>query len=218
MAARQKGAQSGFTLLELLVALTILSLIALVMLGGLKFGARAWDRVEVTSDDADSVDAAQTYLRRQLAAIYPLWLANPSSPGRVDFAGEPDHLVYLAPPPAQFGPADLSQFQLQRAASGALNLSWRSQSGAGAPSEATLLHGIASLQFAYFGPQPGTRTERWTDRWADRARLPSLIRIQVTFPSGDRRVWPEFVVHPEIMVDVSCVYDPISHGCRGHSE
>ena len=36
--------EAGFTLLELLISMTLLGLLMLVVLGGLRFGARAWER------------------------------------------------------------------------------------------------------------------------------------------------------------------------------
>ena len=39
---------NGFTLVELLVATTLLALLSVVLFGGLRFGARAWEVVTMT--------------------------------------------------------------------------------------------------------------------------------------------------------------------------
>ena len=67
-----RGGASGFTLVELLVALTLFGVISVVIMGGLRFGTRVWetgnDRAEVLAE----VDAVQGILRRYMAqAIVP---------------------------------------------------------------------------------------------------------------------------------------------------
>lgn len=209
--------ERGFTLLELLVAITLLSLVSLIMLGGLKFGTRVWERSAGMTDDAESVEAAQRFIRHQLVAVYPAWQADGPNQGHVLFDGSANRLSFIGPPPAPAAPAGHQQFELTLASDRALAVSWRpdSRPGDAAANEAPLLTGIENLDLAYFGPDPSGRNPRWWDGWVGRAQPPQLIRVRVRFPPGDRRVWPELVVHPEIMVDVGCVYDPIYRGCRG---
>ena len=210
--------QCGFTLLELLVALTLLSLVGLVMLGGLKFGARVWERTAAVAGDAESVESVQRLLRRQLSAVYPAWTNDGANRGGVVFDGFAESLAYIASPLPQLALTGNERFQLSLSASHALELIW-SHGFDGDPgdgqSRAVLLSRVSALEFAYFGPDAAGRDPQWRDSWTGQTRLPQLIRVRVAFPQGDPRTWPELVVHPEIMVDVGCVYDPIYRGCRG---
>ena len=212
-----RAGERGFTLLELLVAITLLSLVGLIMLGGLRFGRRVWERSAAVAENAESVDAVQRFLGRELAALYPAWQADGPGQGHVAFEGGAHGMRFVGPPPAPAGPAANQRFTLDLSADHALSVAWQPDSNnADLPlARAILLAGVAGLDLAYFGPDASGRNPGWWDSWADRPALPQLIRVRVQFGPHDRRTWPELVVHPEIMVDVACVYDPIYRGCRG---
>ena len=114
----------GFTLLELLVSLTLLSLIGLIMLGGLRLGERTWERGASIADRAEMIDAAQRVLRRELSNIYPLWQAGAANQGKVLFEGTATSLTFIAPAAVQSGLAPRQQFRLALDAAG-LQLEWR---------------------------------------------------------------------------------------------
>src|SRR5579864_2460479 len=63
---------AGFTLLELLISLTLLAVLSAILFGGLRFGTRAWERSEVMASETDEIAIAQNFLRRQLSDAYPL--------------------------------------------------------------------------------------------------------------------------------------------------
>jgi len=218
MIRRSPAGETGFTLLELLVAMAVLSLLALVMMGGLKFSARVWERIQATSDETDAVASAQEFIRHQLAVAYPQWQNTGTDHPHILFDGEPQKMSFLAPPPAQFGPGTNLQYALQRSKKGDLEIVWQSQQVGDTPRSTTLLSNIASLKFDYFGPAFGGSLPKWWDSWNNRARFPDLVRIRIAFPPGDRRVWPELIVHPDITVDVRCIYEPLTRTCRGRPE
>ena len=61
------GAQAaGFTLLELLIALSLVGIIAVVLFGGLRLGGRFWERVDQVGERAAAMSSAQALLRRTL--------------------------------------------------------------------------------------------------------------------------------------------------------
>jgi len=218
MTRRAQAQDAGFTLLELLVAMAVLSLLALVMMGGLKFSARVWERTQATSDETDAVSSAQAFIRHQLAAAYPQWQDTGSERPHILFDGAPQILSFLAPPPAQFGPGTNLRYTLQRSKAGDLEVVWQSQQPDAEPKATRLLSNIASVTFDYFGPAFGGNLLKWWDSWSNRARPPDLVRIRIAFPPGDRRVWPQLIVHPDITVDVRCIYEPLTRTCRGRPE
>ena len=71
MIGTARRAEAGFTLLELLVSMTLLALLAIAMFGSLRFGARAWDRSEAHGAGMEQVRLVQQLLRRDLEQAYP---------------------------------------------------------------------------------------------------------------------------------------------------
>jgi general secretion pathway protein J len=214
--------ESGFTLVELLVALTLLAFVSVLIFGALRFGIRAWDQSEQVAVQVDDVSVAQALLRRLIGEAYPMFIPDPARP-RLDFDGGSDRLSLLAPLPDALESGGMARFTLfarERKGRSEIDIAWRPElmrdGDAGAdPREETLLAGIARLEIAYFGSARPGDAPAWHDRWTERAVLPALVRVHVAFAEGDRRVWPDLVVAPHLTVDQGCLYDPVTRHCRG---
>ncbi len=64
-------AQAGFTLLELLISMTLLGLVFVLLFGGLRFGMRAWEHGTTTTDAVDSTRLVQDLLRSEIERTCP---------------------------------------------------------------------------------------------------------------------------------------------------
>ena len=175
-------AQSGMTLLEVLVALAVLGLLlaALSALSRYTFGISAI-RIRNAEAKAESIPGLD-YLERVVADSRPIAPA----PGRaVAFTGREDGLILVAPLPAGLrAPAGLHQLRLS-ARDGALRLAWSALGANGRGGEAVLLPHVASARFRYFGANPGGAAA-WQTGWQNRTTLPSLVGITVTPSEGLR--------------------------------
>jgi len=208
--------QAGFTLIELLVTVTLLSLLLVLLFGGLRFGTRAWDGAQAHGVRTDELRLVQDLLRRELEQAYPAYDTTDPVHPVVDFRGGEDELIFLAPAPQAVGEGGRSRITLRSERSGsATQLVIRaapelaaSQGGAWS---APLLRNVAVLRLSYFGDG------RWSTNWTSRTALPELIRVHLTFAPGDGRVWPDLIVAPRVGMDVSCVYDFGSKRCQGRS-
>ena len=60
------GGAAGFTLLELVIALSLVGIIAVLLFGGLRLGGRFWERVDQVGERAAGMSSAQALLRRTL--------------------------------------------------------------------------------------------------------------------------------------------------------
>ena len=223
VAAEQHGySGAGFTVLELLVAMTLLIALSLLLFSGLRFGARAWDRAEADRSNTEDSGVVQSFLRRELTDAYPDIVTPDISRREADFEGMINSLNFIAPAPAALAQAGFSQFALHvvvRDGENELDMDSRFElSREDFPSpvgSVTLLRGFRRLSFAYFGAEKPFDAPAWHDTWTHHASLPQLIRLRVEFPDGDRRSWPDLVVAPSILVDANCLYDPVTRGCRG---
>ncbi len=214
--------QAGFILVEALVAVTLLSLLSIVLARGLSFGIDAWVRGSAHSDQLSHTLAVQGLLRDVVGQAYPYFLSSDPTHPYVDFEGTRESLALLAPAPAAFGVAGRSRFRLSTTKrNGLSDLVMTSQAelapadGPSAIEKKTLLAGMASIEFTYFGTLRSENATRWHDRWTGQTALPQLLRVQVRFPEGDTRPWPDLVIAPRITADVGCVYDELSQHCRG---
>src|SRR5258708_3317185 len=60
----------GFTLIEVLVSLSLMSLMATIMIASLQLGGHTWQRVTRRVADTNDVAQAQTLLRQWLASLH----------------------------------------------------------------------------------------------------------------------------------------------------
>lgn len=214
--------QAGFTLMELLVAITLLSLLSLVLTSSLRFGLSAWARGTEHAERVDQVLLVQDFLRRTIADAYPYFL--PSDPtrggGHVDFSGSARSLRFLASAPIALGGRGRVRFEISSVGSpGRLDLVVVTAPELAAPAaireRKALISNVEAIELAYFGKRRSDRFAAWRDAWEAEPELPQLVRLKVKLPDGDTRSWPDLTVAPRLTADVSCVHDPLTKRCRG---
>jgi general secretion pathway protein J len=201
---RAATASAGFTLLELLIAITLLGLLMAALFGGLRLGARAWERSEERLDQAARLQVVQNFLRERLGQAYPLD-ADDEARSRFAFEGDADAIRFVTLMPEYLG-AGFAEFVLavdDRPEARDLVVRWHRfdpadplASDEEEPQIKVLLTDIEALEVSYYGALGRSEPVYWQERWLDAAQLPELIRVGVVFPPGDRRYWPDLIVHP----------------------
>jgi general secretion pathway protein J len=199
----------GFTLLEILVAITLLGLLATLLSGGLRLGTRVWHRGEDQLQALAAIQSAHGLMRRQLAEAVPLTTPDDGE-SRVRFEGMPTFVRFVGTAPAEVmvgGHYEVTLGLSHDDVAQHLVMAWRLLGGseddalAGADREqVVLLRDVAALSFAFFGTEDEDETPQWHEMWVESSRLPRLIRIMVYFPDGDPRLWPALVVAPMVQL------------------
>lgn len=190
-------AANGFTLLELLVAVTVLALLSAVLGGGVRFGLAAWQAGERRADRIETPASVHALLRRQIEAAYPL-IRRQGEPAVV-FDGTRDRLRFITTLPARLGVPGLADVTLFREG-GALRLAWQPLGErVRAAASATLLEGVEDVAFAYYGGPARTAPPEWRDDWTEAGFLPALVRVSLRLSGG--RPWPALVAAPAVTVD-----------------
>lgn len=213
-------AAAGFTLLELLVAMTVLGVLTGLLATGLSFGTRIWEREQTQLEQWAEMQLVEDVLRRTVGEAWPLNVPTVADTEGVAFVGTSNSINFLGPPPAQSQAGGIYQYGLlsRTGSEGAsLVLTWRLHSpdgtqrqgrrglvarirrqASGEHKEVVLIDGVTNVEFSYFGGGGDDIEPRWSNRWEDAAKLPMLVRMHVRFPAGDRRRWPDLVIAPAI--------------------
>lgn len=185
----QAGRDSGFTLLEILVALVVLGFLMAGLAQGVRFGLTAWGMQDRLIERRGDLDAVDRLLRQLVARMDPGTRRDPPS-----IAGTEFRLAFTSVLPIAAGGED-ADVALGTDSRHQLVLRWTPHlhatrtAPAPAPHIEELLGGVQRVELAYW--QDG----RWGRDWSAKA-LPELIRIRIVFPDGDHRHWPDIVARP----------------------
>ena len=207
----------GFTLVELLVALTLFGVISLVLMGGLRFGTRVWEAGDARAQSLAEVEAVQGVVRRYVSqAIVPQPFGR-ASRGARPFIGEAERLRLVTIAPPHIGVGGLYQIEIAMADEAerevpALELKW-SLYRADEPKRIeqleeedtlvggrrVLLDGVKSVAFRYYGERGFDLGESdWEREWLEEDSLPTLIALDLEFEEGYERIWPALVVRTRL--------------------
>lgn len=193
----------GFTLLELLIGMTLVGFILSLLFAGLNLGTRSWEageqRMVTSSRQAVVVD----FIRRAIEQTYPLrWRVGEED--RLAFAGEAESLRFVGTVAMHDGASgnhlialDLADGETGRD----LVMRWQLPDP-GAPGfepieqaePKVLIKAVKEMALAYFGAQSETEDPAWHDQWLDQKTPPALIRLQLTMENGE--TWPDIVAAP----------------------
>ena len=213
----------GFTLLELVVAMGLLALMAVLMTSALRFGAQGFVSAQSHIEEVEEIFTVRSFLSAQLENAYPVLMAQRRTRVQSPFDGRNDNLTFVAPLPAPWSGGGLhwiSFFEETRGRARSLNMTWipfedeeanpRLTSRA---SQAVLLDNIRDFKVEYLQVDERTGARRWRAAWLEQEDLPELIRVTLKF-EDKAKFWEPLVIEPMISTDATCVFDPISRNCR----
>ncbi|MBU6297678.1 MAG: prepilin-type N-terminal cleavage/methylation domain-containing protein, partial [Alphaproteobacteria bacterium] len=150
------ASEAGFTLLELLIAMTLLALLSALLFGGLKFGSQVWAAAEAKTAGTDKIIAVRSLLSQEMARAYPQFLTSDPTDAHVAFDGTAQTMTFLGPDPRQSGAMlriDVRSIRDRKAVT--LRIAGTPELAlAGTPVRPLAdLPGLASVAFAYFGAE-----------------------------------------------------------------
>ena len=196
----RQRASKGFTLLEVLVAITIFSLVITVLFAGYRLAMRSWESGERTHAAVSELRLAGSFIRRHTTQAFPLAISE-SSAWRLWFEGEARGLAFVTAMPTYLGQGGMYEMTLkvdEQKDGATLVVSRRLLHPDAEPGKPgvddlarPLLENLESAQFDYFGATENDGEESWHTSWQGRQRLPRLVRLRIDSKLvGD---WPEMV-------------------------
>lgn len=217
---RAVRARAGYTLIEFVIALTLVGLIMALVTGGIFLGARTWDAVDAKAETVSETRQALEFLRRQLTAARGLTHPLPDGDALL-FWGNQQMLEWVAPLPSYVGNGGLSVMRLSvvgeaqrrqllfehwfyhpKALSGEAGAApaWTplvasrvpvGEVDAGIYGRHVLIAQLQGFELAYFGVAERGEALRWFSQWEGIDALPRLVKIRLRQADED---WPDMAV------------------------
>ena len=173
---------AGFTLLEMLVGLTLMALLAVMLSDSLRTGLDVTDRVETRSEDTRSMVIAHRTFHKLIESAFPLRSADAHA-ANLRFTGSRQSMEFVGPSPAtQLGGLTARGIRIL---DGDMILT-------GARGSSQRVGPIShDATFYYFGIPERGQPPQWLREWNERPDFPLLVRLRA---SG----WPDAVSRPRL--------------------
>jgi general secretion pathway protein J len=185
--------RNGFTLVELVVAMTVMSMIAVSIYGVFTLGANATDSGERKTEQARRYRLATSLVVRQLRSTVPLMVQfddeMEESRPQPYFFGQRDHVEFITAVPQRPDASGLAAIRywyedgaFMMAEMPLFATAFQDPFGPGAEEltfTTTLLYDVRSLEFSY--RRTSHDSENWSDEWdaAEEDSLPAVVSIKV---------------------------------------
>lgn len=205
---RGRRTSGGFTLLEILVAIMVLTLVMSVAFSAVRLAGRSLEAGIEGTNSTETLRSVADFLRRRLAQMVAVSTSDESIP-QFAFSGNRSRLRFVALAPRHPFAAGLLLYSVHMDADAdaqRIVLTY-AQYDPGSPDaleavpskQLTLATGVRTLSFEFFGTKANAPAPTWHDEWStDEEGLPELVRMTWTGVTRARS-WPELIlnVRPE---------------------
>ncbi len=205
ISSNQVRPDSGFTLIELVVALTILGLVAGIVFSSLRLALNSYQKSQIRLEEEAAERILGDQVKRQVASLYPLRPVAPPDrtglgpvepPTRFQtplFFGTPDSVTFITVAPLvmhqtpgltvvryglaedEYGDPYMGSMEAQFVGLDSFNAMVRIPDGKPLP----LIRDITALEFQYYGYDPRQKVFAWFPEWLgeEMQSVPRAIRI-----------------------------------------
>jgi general secretion pathway protein J len=201
--------QQGFTLIEVLIGLTLLSIMVVLLFTSLKICADSWEKGENKIAEVNEVSVVFNFFQRHLTAARPLWDVFSSSDTKVfSFQGKADSFQFVSAFPASVGksgPQLISLFLQNEDQENVVKVVLTPffpapEDDEGHKEEVTLIRHVTSLKVSYFGPGDAPGESSWQEQWLEKKVQPNLVKIKMELEN--EMFWPEMIFEIKAVGDL----------------
>ena len=192
----------GFTLLEMLITLTLVSLLFLALFAAFNTIGRSWDAADTRMNKTEDMRLISEFLRRQLGQAMVVKIKGEKEANVYAFSGTSNRVRYAAPlqPLQHQGGVFLIELSIINGKSGGKalvmryapyrpELTWEQAFKDAEP--VPVFDGLKSAAFAYFGAEDLKTTPEWAKDWEDKPLFPQLLKLQL---ADAERAWADIVI------------------------
>jgi general secretion pathway protein J len=188
---------TGFTLIEVVVTLTILGFILVIILGAFRLGLSAWERGESTKEEYQKVRIISQLISQQMKSIVAYKIKTQEAEGDyLAFEGNAHSLKFVSALPIKAKQPEGFVYAIYEFKEGgreggrlvlyeqrALNKDFFAEE----PKEelaVSLLEGVSNVRFEYYREEDPLKNqkEEWVEEWnaKEERELPKTIRMTIT--------------------------------------
>jgi len=186
----------GFTLIEVVITLTILGFICLIVFGAFRLGLSAWERGESVKDEYQKARIVSQLITQQVKSAVPYKIKPQKAEGDyLAFEGDARSLRFVSSLPVRGKQPEgfvyaKYEFKEEGSEGGRLILyeekALNKDFFAEEPKEelaVSLLEGVSSVRFEYFREEDplNNQQEEWVEEWKakDEKRLPKALKMTI---------------------------------------
>ena len=191
-------AQVGFTLIEVILALTIFALMGTILYAAFSLSHRAVEKSHATFEKNQKLRSAGDILGSYIRSSYPYRAS--SQDRSVFYLGEENDLVFVSSFPMAMGGRGMAKIHLTWESDGrregVLRLNEEiplrlneDTASTGLVNSIALQDGVKEFRLAYLDSQ--SEEEKWLERWdgQERKMLPRAVRLSYREASGQEIRW-----------------------------
>jgi general secretion pathway protein J len=216
--------QSGFTLIELVVAMALLGAMMVLLYSGLAFALRGWDAGDANGRRTADRRIGENFLRRELTEMFPMRWKEPTML-KFAFEGGEHTLKFVSSRPAGISQGGLSLVGLEVEPEGGAGRKRNLVMRRAMPDDdakdfnpldkaprTILIAGVDSVSFEYFGTENDFTAPQWTRAWTVPYRVPEMVRMHIK--DADGTPLPEMVVRIHLGEEAGCLENIFQRVCR----
>jgi general secretion pathway protein J len=196
-----RHSQNGFTLIEVLLALTIFALMGTILYGAFSLGHGAVEKSQRSFERNQKLRAVDELLGSYIRSAFPYRSTPQGAP--LLFAGESAELTFVSSFSLAMGGRGMAKVHLfwqgDERRGGALRLEEETpvrvpneednEGHEGVRNGMVIREGIKEFRLSYLDPQ--SEEEKWEERWdtVERNGLPRAIRLEYRTEEGGKAQW-----------------------------
>lgn len=210
-----RSSAKGFTLIEMLIAISLLGIMVVLLFASLRIAAESWNSGEAKISEVNQKAVVYQFFKRHLSATKPFPVIRDNldqgnleqtnqpqesqEPQKLAFDGFPESIRFVSALPAASARKGLQIFFVgldpkQPSVLKVTLMPYRqAETNPNDAEQVTLLENIKNFKISYLGSAADNNddTSGWQQTWQNAGQLPKLVKISISLNDGS--FWPDMI-------------------------